>query len=345
MKGTFKNMCAQSRPQLAHFFRPFDIVSITHTGVVKGQPHISRDLVCKCIVNRLHAGQFGGVACYVRKWLAPYVTSVLCRREHGIAWLKIAKECGLEKDIYLAIVYLPHQDSSFFDHLPYRSFIDDLECDILNFAARGSVLLSGDFNSRTGGLMRPVSHIEHVNDTDHPIGNDFVARLHRISEDHTVNAWGRELLELCDRHNLFIANGVQELRGSGSHTFQGSAASNGSMRQSVIDYFILPYDLACSLYESGRGELEVIPLGDCPTTHMGLDFDHKPIKFTLPLIHETRGQEDSSASPRITKASWRDELRETYIRYLTNHGNALELLQRIKRPGINVSDSNDALML
>ena len=313
---------------------------------MRGQPHISRDLVCKGIVNRLHAGRYGGVACYARKWLAPYVTCVLERREHGLMWLKVAKESGLEKDLYMAIVYLPHEESTFFSTLPYRSFIDDIECDILRFSAVGSVMLTGDFNSRTGSLIRLPEDgnndqlrgagIEHI--------SDLATRVQRVSEDTTVNAWGEELLRLCARHNLYIANGVQGLRSSGDHTYQSSPAGDGQIaRQSVIDYFILPHDILCSMLQSNRGGLSIIPLRDCPRTHNDVAFDHKPVNLVLLLANKIQRLPRARPESGVVKILWRGDLREPYVDHLRSDGNALQLLQQVGLEESSLAEANDAL--
>ena len=321
VRGTLQSMTSECRGKLAQFFRSFDIVAITHTGVVntvRGYPLISRDLVCKGIVNRAHLGQAGGVACYVRKWLSPYVTSVMERREQGVMWVKIAKEAGLEKDLYMAIVYLPCESSSFYRlAFPHREFLDDLEVDILRFSSLGSILLAGDFNSRTGSLARLACEAgdRHGQSASSTNSSVFTARMGRSSEDTIVNEWGKELLRLCDRHGLYIANGVPALRSSGEHTFQSTATVAGrALPQSVIDYFIMSTEVASSRWESGKGELKVIPISACPRTHRDGAFDHKPVNLVLPLTNEP--QRRIRAEHTVTKLLWRDELREPYVDHL-----------------------------
>ena len=61
--------------------------------------------------------------------------------------VKIAKEyTKTEKDIYVCGTYIPPQNSSYF----YPELFEELENDIEKFSAFGSILLMGDFNSRTG---------------------------------------------------------------------------------------------------------------------------------------------------------------------------------------------------
>ena len=62
-------------------------------------------------------------------------------------WFKITKEyTKTEKDIYVCGTYIPPQNSIYF----YPELFEELENDIEKFSAFGSILLMGDFNSRTG---------------------------------------------------------------------------------------------------------------------------------------------------------------------------------------------------
>ena len=62
-------------------------------------------------------------------------------------WCKLDKSFfHLEKDIFLCAIYIPPRDSPYFNP---DTFLD-LENDIAKFSNEGHVMLSGDFNVRTG---------------------------------------------------------------------------------------------------------------------------------------------------------------------------------------------------
>ena len=62
-------------------------------------------------------------------------------------WFKITKEyTKTEKDIYVCGTYIPPQNSIYF----CPELFEELENVIEKFSAFGSILLMGDFNSRTG---------------------------------------------------------------------------------------------------------------------------------------------------------------------------------------------------
>ena len=69
-------------------------------------------------------------------------------------WFKISKQyVKTSKDIYVCGIYIPPNSSKYF--LP--EMFEDLENDIETFYSQGSILLMGDFNSRTGKYSDCVS--------------------------------------------------------------------------------------------------------------------------------------------------------------------------------------------
>ncbi len=99
-------------------------------------------------------------------------------------------------------------------------------------------MLLGDLNSRCGSLPdyvvddsathMPTLPDDYVNDTEIP----------RLTEDYTVNANGRLLLDFCKETGLRIANGrVGDVARSGKFTFVGGRGS------SIVDFVLVNTDL------------------------------------------------------------------------------------------------------
>ena len=96
-------------------------------------------------VNR----HFGGVAIYYRK---AYKNGIkfLEHKNDDYVWMKLSKLFfGLKDDLYLCYSYIPPENSSYYktrgqDTLYY------IEQDIQKFTVKGSILLCGDLNARTG---------------------------------------------------------------------------------------------------------------------------------------------------------------------------------------------------
>ena len=94
----------------------------------------------------------GGVALLYKKELRNWVS--IEKITPNFLWFKISKQyVKTSKDIYVCGVYIPPNGSKYF--LP--EMFEDLENDIETFYSQGSILLMGDFNSRTGKYSDCVS--------------------------------------------------------------------------------------------------------------------------------------------------------------------------------------------
>ena len=131
------------------------------------------------------------------------------------------------KDIHVCGTYIPPCNSKYFD----PKIVDQLEQDIIDFSPAGSVILMGDFNSRTGKYSDTVSQ-----EGNNVISNDqseaAFQPAQRNSFDNVINSHGKRLLEICKTLDLRIVNGRANGDTLGRPTFHGE---NG---MSVIDYVI-----------------------------------------------------------------------------------------------------------
>ena len=168
----------------------------------------------------------GGIALLYKSNLQKTISIV--KTNQNFLWFKIDKKfLNLSKDFYVCGVYIPPCNSKYFE----SEIFDQLEQDILCFSSAGSVILLGDFNSRTGKYSDTVSQ-----DGNNIITNDqSESAFHpakRNSFDNVLNTHGKKLLEICKTFDLRIVNGRVNGDTLGRPTFHGT---NGT---SVIDYFI-----------------------------------------------------------------------------------------------------------
>jgi len=168
----------------------------------------------------------GGIALFYKSNLQKIISIV--KTNQNFLWFKIDKKfLNSSKDIYVCGVYIPPCNSKYFD----SEIFDQFEQDILFFSSAGSVILLGDFNSRTGKYSDTVSQ-----DGNNIITNDqSESAFHpaeRNSFDNVLNSHGKKLLEICKTFDLRIVNGRVSGDTLGRPTFHGT---NGT---SVIDYFI-----------------------------------------------------------------------------------------------------------
>ena len=127
-------------------------------------------------------------------------------------------------------------------HAPYNSpyfnveLFEELENDMEIFSSLGSILLTGDLNTRTGKYSHSVCE-----EGNNLIANDeselSLCPTQRNSFDNELNSHGKRLLEICKSADLRILN--ERVSGDSLRrvTFHGQ---NG---MSVVDYAVCDQDL------------------------------------------------------------------------------------------------------
>ena len=168
----------------------------------------------------------GGIALFYKNKLHKNIS--ITKTTQNFLWFKIEKSfLNSVKDIYVCGVYIPPCNSKYFD----LEIFDQLERDIVHFSTLGSVILMGDFNSRTGKYSDTVSQEGNSIITNDQSESAFQP-AQRNSFDNLLNSHGKKLLEICKNLDLRIVNGRVNGDTLGRPTFHGK---NGT---SVIDYII-----------------------------------------------------------------------------------------------------------
>ena len=167
----------------------------------------------------------GGVMIFVKNNIASNVS--LQKSSKNLLWCQIDKRLtGLENHIFLCGAYIPPINSKYFS----PEIFEELENDIADFRSKGTILLSGDFNSRTGKYEDYIP-----NDSDslfhHSMKNMFIPEQ-RNNYDNVVNAHGKNLLQICKNFDLRILNG--RIRGDSF----GNIAYHGRLGVSTAVYSI-----------------------------------------------------------------------------------------------------------
>ena len=156
----------------------------------------------------------------------------LVKQHSNYMWIKITKEVlSLDKDLFICGVYIPPANSKYFN----SETLENLEADVSFFQNQGHVMLSGDFNARTGTYTDTVDKCgsKYLDDnTDHSL--EYKTRK---SFDNNLNTHGKCLLQLCKNLDLLILNGRTEGDSLGRPTCH---RYNGT---SVVDYTIVDQTL------------------------------------------------------------------------------------------------------
>ena len=122
---------------------------------------------------------------------------------------------GNENRIFLCGAYIPPINSKYFS----PEIFEELENDNAEFRSKGTVLLSGDFNSGSGKYEDYIPN-DSDNLFDYFMENIFIPAK-RNNYDNVLNSHGKNLLQICKNFDLRILNG--RIRGDsfGNITYHG----------------------------------------------------------------------------------------------------------------------------
>ena len=208
-----------------------------------------------------------------------------------VIWIKIADS------FILGALYFPHDNSPYYDKELYEDFSDDISHIKRKYDL--PLLLTGDFNSRTGvsneimmletqDNILGMSHFKYPNIID--IFNSLNIPLNRTNKDTTKNKNGRDLIELCKLQELCIINGrIGSDKNVGDFTCAGA---------STVDYMICSPDLLHNIEDFTINIFDPLQSDK-----------HCPIKLKIDLKNkgdESRPSSTVETSPErfITKCKW-----------------------------------------
>jgi hypothetical protein len=217
----------------------------------------------------------GGICCYIRGDVAPHVSTHASDASKSFVVLKVDKAAGFAKDLYLVVTYIVPRGSTRIS-LATRSIWQELEECVTELSILGLVLVVGDQNARTGQLRDFTTVDESEDDLLGPAPTCSVRR----NQDQVTNWNGRQLVAMCKRTGLRLANGRVQGDTEGAFTFVSLERG-----MSAIDN-----TLACPATLAMMHSLRVLP---APFT------DHYAIEVTLPL----GGAEDRAGPSQVAEES------------------------------------------
>ena len=209
----------------------------------------------------------GGLAILVKKSIKKGV-KFYNSSSPELAWLKLSKEYfKLEVDIFVACVYIPPRNSTYFQKQSTDMF-DILESKLAMYSSMGQIVLVGDFNSRTATEKDYISQ-----DTSKHIPVNMCYRIdkdlgNRSNEDSKICESGKRLIEICITSELRILNG----RTLGD--MFGRFTCHKPWGQSAVDYVLVHHSLLKHIRYFKVHEFE----GDMS--------DHCLISFNLQVGHK-----------------------------------------------------------
>ena len=222
---------------LCNYFTKFDFVCLSETWLkdeisfvldLPGYVHFS---FCRPITNRRTKRGAGGLLLYIKKELQEGVQVLPRGKEQDRMWIVLDKTAfGLERDTYVGFFYIPPVTSC--NAIQTGLQWQTLELEIQQYKQMGDVVVMGDLNARIGLLNDNI--VQDAIPNNVPCTLYCVSEsLPRVSQDNTVNTYGKQLIDICINTGLQIVNGrVGADRGIGRYTCY---TYNGS---SVVDYVL-----------------------------------------------------------------------------------------------------------
>ena len=265
---------------LDDYIKPFDIFCVSESKVKNGVE--IDDFTVFNLENRTQNYPLPGIHglhVYISNHLADLCFQIsdnnLCC--NLVIWIKIA-ECFI-----LGALYLPYEGSKYHRNEIY----EDLVADIFSIREKYDmpILLTGDFNSRTGSLndIMLCQYPDDILEENHylypnviEIFNSLDIPTKRTNKDSTINNNGKQLIQMCQLHELCIVNGrIGSDRNIGSLTCADA---------STVDYMICTPDLLEKIQDCTIDVFD--PL---------LSDKHNPINVRINLGENIR-QENSSST-------------------------------------------------
>ena len=179
----------------------------------------------------------GGLLCYIRSELSEGISPIdhLSPQEDRI-WLRLnAAFFGFSRDVLICFAYVTPESSC---HQSSRNNLwITLQEEIALLSHEGDLILTGDYNARTG---EEQDFIPNDSESYIPLPPDYQVDHcpSRFSQDKKCNNYGKELLSICQSARLRMLNG----RIGNDHKL-GQFTCFTSQGSSVVDYTIVSEEL------------------------------------------------------------------------------------------------------
>lgn len=282
------------------YIESFDIVCLTET-------HVKSDYTLSCfpdfdifVADAHKLSKQGRLACgvmvLVKKQFSNLVHRINIDVENTVV-LKLDKTLlKSELDIVLVAYYAPPYDSSFWKLSNNGFGLETLENCILNIHESNindfHMLICGDFNARTGTQNSKI-----FDDLD--VLSDVEGDYPRSSQDSSViNAFGEQLIEICNMSESIILNGLSEFNFDDSCTFVSSSGT------SLVDYFIMSKALFVSL------QIDSLYVDN------KIESDHLPVVLSLKMETQDNAHVENKDKGYVNKVIWDKSKEDAFLRCL-----------------------------
>ena len=138
------------------YIKQYDIVILGETWIQKNdltnldiEGYYSDHVFASKSLGTTKGRYSGGITVYVKNRLKDHVT-IAEKNDYGLLWIKLSKTIlKYDIDTYIGYLYAREKYSRIFRHEDV-DYYELLETDIVKYQLLGKVLVTGDFNGRTG---------------------------------------------------------------------------------------------------------------------------------------------------------------------------------------------------
>ena len=267
----------------------------------------------------------GGLCIFVKKNISKGVAEICWENFEDGTVLKLDKTFfGFEEDLFLICTYMKPKSSSRRkvdpDSEPYDKLLDK----IAELSPLGEIMLMGDLNSRTYGLIdfSPPDENEFDLDSDDKnlTLNDLQENdlsLERASQDKGTNEYGHTLTALCRAASLLILNGrFSRDKNVGKITYLETRKNK--IFKSIVDYIICSKNI---LYQLLNFEVKDT---NAYSDHAVLCVDIR-CKIFSRKEHIIENVNNSKRKPK-----WKEEFKEEYTDFLNTEQAKIQLSNIIR---------------
>ena len=247
-----------SDPNFGCVLKQADVSVLTETRHISFKPHVP-GYICYMsapIGNKAGKRGAGGVCVFIADRIAHAVKSTVEHDESMLCIVLNGSYFGYSDDIYVFGVYMAHRGSTLYE----STRLDKLKSILRDVPQQAHVVLLGDMNARCGSLTPSFKVHNSMSFASFSVGNGGTVHADptddmlflRNTEDTTVNANGRALVDLCSSCSLHILNGLHTIGNTvldKQRLYDGDTYCdyNRNCASSVIDYVCVDSALLCNI--------------------------------------------------------------------------------------------------
>ena len=157
-------------------------------------------------VRKAKKGIRSGVGVLYYKNIYTAGVSLLPSSNEYCMWVQLdGNFFGFDRNIYMEIIYIKPADARSRD-----TYFDEIETDIVKYSSQGDIILSSDFNTRTGSVADYILNDDNETTSDYvPLPLTYTNDIQegRNNMNSCCNDYGKILTEICCNHSLRISNG------------------------------------------------------------------------------------------------------------------------------------------